>query len=89
VLTSKITIIPDDGTPIEATASIEGDKPLSEMDVRHTGKITSDLSAGDQVALKSAKKTQMYFEGVQRVYGAIIDPDSWTFKAFDESERGI
>lgn len=90
MVTIKITIIPDNGTPIEATASIERPDPLPTAmpPVFIKGKITH-LSAQDEAILKSAKETRIIFTNIQLNYGATIDTNTWDFKAIDTSQRGI
>ena len=88
MLTIKVTIIPDNGTPIKSTASIERDKPPTANDVFIKGKLIQ-LSPGDEATLKSAKQSRIIFDDSPLSYGAVINTNTWDFKAIDTSERGI
>jgi hypothetical protein len=87
----KATIIADGkaSAPVEVVVDLE--RPLAPAGpdpVFIKGKI-ADFSPEGKGVLEMAKEFRIVFEGINMSYGAVIDKETWSFRAVDTSERGV
>ena len=92
MLALTIMIFPDDQAGIKASAHLELDDLLptsiEKMPVFVKGRLI-DLPDGDKLIITMAQKCRIIFNATQKLYDAIIDKETFDFKAIDTSDRGI